>query len=208
MKELSLTLLGDGRGDRRLLPVISWLARQHLSRPVLSSWADLYFVHPKPEGLRARVLRTIQLYSPDVLVVHRDSEGQTVGDRIQEIQDAVRGLASPPIVHLVPVRMQEAWLLFDELAIRAAADNPNGAMALGLPPLSKLESVPDPKDLLFDCLRKASGLAGRRLQQFRRREGRAAHRVADLITDFSPLRVLPAFSSFEQEIKTVCKQIA
>jgi hypothetical protein len=49
--------------------------------------------------------------------------------------------------------MQEAWLLFDEAAIREASDNPNGEERMDLPALSSLEEILDPKELLRDLLR-------------------------------------------------------
>ena len=93
--------------------------------------------------------------------------------------------------------MTEAWLLIDEKAIRQAADNPNGTERLELPPIQKLESLPDPKQWLHEALVLASEKKGRRLQQFKRDLPSRIHRVAALIDDFSPLRRLPAFQQFE-----------
>jgi len=91
--------------------------------------------------------------------------------------------------------MQEAWFLFDEPAIRAAAENPHGTQPLGIPALGQLEALPDPKTLLVEILKRASGLQGRHLERFKHR--RAAHRLAELIDDFSPLRTLSAFRAYE-----------
>jgi hypothetical protein len=97
--------------------------------------------------------------------------------------------------------MTEAWLLFDEKALREAAGNPRGDHRLGFPPVSSLESVPDPKQTLHDLLRTASGRAGRRLKQFKGTD--AVRRLAELINDFSPLRALTAFQALEEEIRQV-----
>lgn len=110
----------------------------------------------------------------------------------------------PPAVCVVPVRMQEAWLLFDETAIRKAAGNPLGRQPLKLPDLSKLEDQPDPKTILYELLREASGLGSKRRNKLKVEE--IVHRVADLIDDFSPLRALPAFMALEQEIKQVIQE--
>lgn len=97
--------------------------------------------------------------------------------------------------------MTEAWLLLDESAIRRAAGNPNGREALRLPPLRRLEDVPDAKAVLRDLLITASGLAGpRRRKRLQRDLGVRVQRVAELISDFSPLRSLPAFEAFEAEL--------
>jgi hypothetical protein len=97
--------------------------------------------------------------------------------------------------------MQEAWLLFDEAAIRVAAGNRHGTMPLDLPPIDTLEHLPDPNRVLYDLLRAASGLTGRRRRQFRVQ--RSARRVAEFINDFSALRTLSAFNRLEADIEQI-----
>jgi len=94
--------------------------------------------------------------------------------------------------------MQEAWLLFDEGAIRRAAGNPRGTETLRLPRSAELEKLPDPKHALHSALKAASGLSGRRLRSFL--PHRAARLVGQYITDFSALRVLSAFAAFETDV--------
>lgn len=94
--------------------------------------------------------------------------------------------------------MTEAWLLFDEPAIRLAAGNPNGKIPLDMPQISIIEEIPDPKEFLFQMLREASGLSGRRLKKFNTGECRI--RITELISDFSPLRQLSAFQRLEIDI--------
>lgn len=67
---------------------------------------------------------------------------------------------------VVPVRMTEAWLLFDQLSIRAAAGNPRGVEELNLPKLDTIENIPDPKATLYKALTLASGLSTRRRSKF------------------------------------------
>ena len=97
---------------------------------------------------------------------------------------------------VVPVRMQEAWLLFDEAALRTAAGNPRGRQELQLPRLGDIERLPDPKAILRQIIRTASGLSGRRLHRLEV----STQRVAELIDDFTPLRALLAFQALEQEL--------
>ena len=82
--------------------------------------------------------------------------------------------------------MTEAWLLIEEAALRKAADNPKGSDRLEFPGIAQLEKIPA-KDVLYNLLRIASGYTGRRLKKFK--VERAAHRLADLIEDYSPLSV-------------------
>jgi hypothetical protein len=98
--------------------------------------------------------------------------------------------------------MMEAWLLFDAAAIRLAADNPHGQVRLNLPRLRELEQLVDPKKRLEELLCAASEKSGRRLEQFKRDIAGRVHRVAEVIDDFSPLRVLNAFREFEAETMT------
>ena len=101
--------------------------------------------------------------------------------------------------------MQEAWMLIDENAIRIAAGNPNGTVALRLPRLQEIENLAEPKNLLHELLRNASELTGRRLKKFSASAN--AHRVAELIEDWKPLRKLSAFIEFEAELDQVLAKL-
>lgn len=146
----------------------------------------------------------LQLYPCDLLFVHRDAESEDRETRVVEIRQHLDELADQTAICVVPVRMQEAWFLFDERAIRLASDNPGGRMTLSLPPLDRLESVADPKSVLFDLLYKASGLRSGRLHRFV--PALRLHRLAEIIEDFTPLRRLPAFRALEDEMKGVLAQ--
>lgn len=206
MSELRYTLLSDGSSDRALIPLLTWLLREHgVEWAIQSEWADLWRLPSKPRGLIERVVSSVELYPCDLLFVHRDAERDPHSIRVTEIQNAI-GDASrisiiPPVVCVVPVRMQEAWLLFDEMAIRRAAGNPNGHQPLRLPELSIVEDISDPKNELYNLLRKASGLKGRRLAHLV--ASRRAIQVSSFISDFAPLRALSAFNSLEGELHRV-----
>lgn len=206
MSELRYTLLSDGSSDRALIPLLTWLLQEHGVRwAIQSEWADLWRLPVKPRGLIDRIVSSVELYPCDLLFVHRDAERDPHSVRITEIQNAISDASRinviPPVVCVVPVRMQEAWLLFDEMAIRRAAGNPNGHQSLRLPELSTVESIPDPKNELYKLLRKASGLKGRRLDHLV--ASRRAIQVSSFIRDFAPLRALPAFNALEDELRHV-----
>ena len=169
-------------------------------------WADTRQAHlPHPATLTDRLRVALDLYPCNLLFVHRDAEREPRSHRVAEIQRALELLpaATPPpqAVCVVPVRMQEAWLLFDEMAIKYAAGNGAFRDSLDLPPLKELESLPDPKTTLHEALRRASNVRGRRLHTFP--VGQRARRVAELIDDFSPLRALPAFGALEHDVQNV-----
>lgn len=203
MDEVRYTLISDGPSDRALIPILTWVLREKgdVTR-VQAEWADLGRLPRPPKSLSDRILLAIDLFPCDLLFVHRDAERQEPKRRYEEIHSAIREAASQgfrtPAVCVVPVQMTEAWLLFDEVALRHAAGNPNGKNPLNLPELSKIEQIPNPKDILFQVLREASGLTARRLKKFNM--AGAQIRITELIADFSPLRSLSAFQELEKKI--------
>ena len=200
MKELRFSLVTDGSSDVALLPILRWLLRQHLPEYALQeTWADVrsFGLH----RLEDKIAKAIDFYPCDLLFVHRDAEREAKERRFAEVHQALDRAKPPvgiPVVCVVPVRMQEAWLLFDEGAIRQAAGNQNGRVSLSLPSLRRIEERPDPKEDLYALLRLASELHGRRLKSFP--ESQHARRVADYIEDYSPLRSLTAFAVLEEHL--------
>ena len=203
MQELRFTLVADGSSDMALLPILVWLLRRHFgSIPIQPEFADLRRLQNPPNELFERIAKSIELYPCDLLFVHRDAERESIEKRVREIRESVEQCAieAPPVVCVVPVRMQEAWLLIDESALRKAAGNPQGRQPLNVPDRNKLEDLPDPKQRLHDLLHQASGLRGRRLKRFIRDVGSYVHRVAEQIDDFSLLRELTAFRKVEDQV--------
>lgn len=209
MKELRYTLLSDGSSDSALIPVLTWLLQAHLvDCAIQHEWADLRRV-PKPlkDTFSKRIKLAVELYPCELLFIHRDAEKEPRQKRVDEIRKAKEEAGesvSVPTVCVVPVRMTEAWLLFNETALRRAAANPNGKHPLQLPDLTKLEDKPDPKELLYKLLGEASGLGSHRRKKLRVEE--LVHRVAEFIDDFASLRAMPAFKALEDELKQVIQQ--
>lgn len=171
MIELQYTLLSDGSTDRVLMPMLTWLLHEHLPNcAVQRDWADLRRLPKPPKTLHEKVQVTVQLYPCDLLFVHRDAETVSLQDRQSEVDEAVstacRTVVIPPAIAVIPVRMIEAWLLFDEQAIRTAAGNPNGSVDLGLPRPIEVESIPDPKDKLHHLILDATELGTHRRGRF------------------------------------------
>jgi hypothetical protein len=202
MSDLYLTLLTDGPSDAVLLRPLEWLLRQHV-RPnvqVQPQWADLRSLRRKPVGLADRIQRALELYPCDVLFIHRDAEKEDSSTRCAEIDRSATEAGAGHYVPVVPVRMTEAWLLFDETAIRRAAGNPNGHDPIPVPN-GDPEQFPNPKQILHQALQSASDLRGRRLRRFHVHQ--AVHLVGMYIDDFSPLRKLGAFQVLERNVEKV-----
>jgi len=210
MSSINCSLLTDGPSDIALLPILKWLMEEHLKSVIVRmEWADLTKLPQPPGSLVDKICSVIEIYPCNILFVHRDAESQPPDMRYEEIRQAVvlasqRGVFFQHIC-VVPVRMQEAWLLLDEWAIRRSAGNPNGPMGLDLPSAARIESIPDPKDLLYRILKTASGLHGRRLKKLR--PDILARDVSNHMRDFSCLRVLPAFQRLESDIQKIVRDI-
>ena len=203
MRLLRYTLVSEGSTDANLIPIINWTLEEVGKVELVQGVRAEFWRLPEPPGaLTARIINAVDLFPCDALFVHRDADREPAKNRHDEIRAAVevarQGSCRLPAVAVVPVRMLEAWLLFDELAIRSAAGNPNGQSPLNLPPLTRVEDRPDPKRDLREALRTASELSGRRLKKFN--TSTAFWRVVDFIRDFSPLRQLPAFRQFEKSV--------
>jgi len=202
LKTLRYTLVADGPSDAALLQVIDW-ALDQARPPWLESTRSAVFdgriYQEPPSGLANRIAAAIRDNPCDLMFVHRDAERDLPGKRLREIEEAlVQSSATVVSVPIVPIRMTEAWLLIDPVAICRAADNPSFAERLELPAIRGIEQLPNPKEVLRQYLLQAANLSGqRRRQQFKRRLSRRMHRVAGLIRDFSVLRQLSAYRAFE-----------
>ena len=212
MRRITFTLLSDGSSDRCLLPHIQWAIDEALTGETYqldAQWADLRGLLRSSNRLADRIRQAVDLYPCNLLFIHRDGEGQPHAQREREIADALRELNDLPLlvsVPLIPIRMQEAWLLIDERAIREAAGNPHGRSPLELPRIGQLEGILKPKAVLHAALRTASELSARRLQSFKP-EARA-FQVGDCIADFGPLRQLPSFQHFEAALRRALATVA
>ncbi|MCB1924724.1 MAG: hypothetical protein KDJ27_13460 [Gammaproteobacteria bacterium] len=203
MRRLDFTLLTDGSSDAVLVHPLTWLLEQnlqHLSVAVIGTWADLRRLPTPPKDLAGRVAAALDLYPCDILFVHRDAEAMPFDQRVDEIDNAVAQIANPH-VPVVPIRMQEAWLLFDEPALRRAAGNPSGRVNLQMPAVNQLESIPDPKQLLHALLLEAGELTGRRRKK--QRPSQQALRLGEIIQDYGVLRQLAAFRRTEERLLAI-----
>ena len=197
------TLLREGSSDANLIPVLDWLLRERGGLPLVQGQeAKPDRLPKKSEGLAEQIVAAVRYFGGDLLFIHRDADREPPDRRHDQIRREVEAARQAgfiePAVAVVPVRMMEAWMLFDETAIRKASGNPAGKISLNLPPLRKLEGLPDPKSSLKQALERASELRGRHLKKFL--ASRAVRLIPDFITDFSPLRQLPSFQRLEGTI--------
>lgn len=137
----------------------------------------------------------------DLVVLHRDSDSEGRPPRLAEI-DRAMGQVMPDVPHVpvIPIRMTKAWLLLDEAQIRRVAGAPNDKTALDLPRAGKVESLPDPKALLKTTLARASGLKGRRLEQFNNRFPQHRRLLLERIDPDGPIHDVPSWQDFNMDL--------
>lgn len=202
MQRFSATLVAEGSSDQVLLPFIEFLLDEHCDLPHATTFAS-----GLPAGaLAGRIATALNLYPCDILFVHRDADRSAVAERESEIRTAVEA-AAPAVkaVCIVPVRMTEAWLLTDVSAIRRAAGNPAGRVDLTLPVTSKIETLADPKNALFELLSRASELSGRRLKRLDL--NRSRRQISGFMDGYHLLRQLPSFQHLEAQVKSHFSQL-
>lgn len=205
MERKKYALIADGSSDRCLIPVIDFLLQKYFPNLIFEGeTADFSFLRERPTTLSQKIERTIEFYEPDWIFIHRDAEKednplQKRSDEIERAVGEVTSFGSKPYIKIIPIRMTEAWLLIDENAIRKAANNPNGTAEITLPGIRKLEDLADPKTLLFDLLKRASGLSGRKLDKLNLFKAR--YLVAEHVGDYSLLATLPSFQYLELQLK-------
>jgi hypothetical protein len=206
MVRLQYTLVADGPSDRALLHVIDWTIRAALSGRDCAIAARFAERESNPGDLEAKVRAALDAFPCDLLFIHRDAEKAAPSIRLAEVARAAVGARALSHVAVVPVRMTEAWLLVDPEAIRLAADQSSDAK-VSLPPVSRLETLPDPKHVLRQTLRDVAAKSGRHHRRFARDMNVRVQRVAAYTSDFSPLRVLPSFQTFEADTAKALKAL-
>lgn len=140
---------------------------------------------------------------PDLVFVHRDAEAVQPEDRVAEVMAAAlaAGIPESNVVPVIPVRMTEAWLLLDEMAIRRVAGRPNDPAALSLPQASAVESIADPKALLHDVLLRAGKPSGRRRRrQFERDFGRHRALLIQRLDIDGPVNHLGSWQRLKRDV--------
>ena len=207
MNDFKFTLIADGRTDDALIPILKWLLRNiginapELQLPILGNLRN------PPKKLQDKIVIALDLFPCDILFIHRDAESDEnpIENRTKEIRKAEKLVKKslPPIVCVIPIKMIESWLLFNEDAIRKVVGNPNGIQDLNLPKISEIEKITDPKARLEKLLIDAS---------FPNRRGKKVNipsnycvRVAEEIGDFEPLRNLLAFQELEKELENTLR---
>jgi len=197
---LSYVLIAEGSSDRALLPFINQCIRKKYQKDLNPIFAIFNSIAPKPRTILDKLKAAHALYpSANLFIIHRDSDNAGHNNREDEIVQAASKIHHcTPYIPIIPTTMTEAWLLVDERAIYKAVNNPNGTIKLSLPRINAIEKIKDPKNLLFDLFRQASGLTARRRSSLDLFECRQI--CAKNVTAFDRLENLGSFQKFSEKI--------
>ena len=181
--------MADGGTDRLLVPIIQWAI--HRLDP------DVEILEPEFRKRHGSVVDFLGGYESGVMLVfvHRDSENLSLQQRSREFE----AVTQPNVVPVVPVQMSEAWILFDGTAVAKAAGSPGSRVPV--PAIAEIEGISNPKERLDQLLFRAAGSpTGRHGQNFKRSIVDRRVSVAEYISDYAPLRHLPAFRRFQRSL--------
>lgn len=188
-RQLTYSVVADGGTDRLLVPIIQWAV--HQLDP------DVEILEPQFRKRSGSISKFLQTYDSEVMLIflHRDSENQTFHERLQEFES----IDASNVVPVIPVRMSEAWIIFNAEAIAQAAGYPQSLVST--PKLSEIESISDPKSRLDDLIVQAAGNpTGRTRKRLKQSMGKRRVAVSSYISDFSPLKQLHAFQAFQKSL--------
>lgn len=188
-RQLTFAVVADGKTDSLLIPIIEWAI--HRLDP------EVEILEPEFRQRSGSVAEFLIDYDSSAMLifVHRDAENRPHHARLAEFESVSR----MDVVPVIPVRMSEAWILFDESAIARAAGSPSAKISV--PRLSEIEGIAEPKNLLERLLFEAAGSpVGRRGKVFKRSLVERRVSVARHIGDFSPLESLSAFRRFQSAL--------
>lgn len=148
----------------------------------------------------------------NVFLVHRDADAPDPEPRHAEIRGAVEEIEGEADLQfewigVVPVQETEAWLLLNEGAIRTAAGNPNGRVALALPAAGRVEQLAAPKERLHELLLRASETAGRRRERFKRRVPGICRQLLRRLPLGGALENVPAWCRLRNEMRDTIQYI-
>ena len=207
MKTLTMTLFPEGATDARfltaLIPRVVVAMLHERGRQELDVLPPRVVFSKKEKRLDKIVDVAEQAYGSHLLLIHADADSQTAVPALRErIQPGVeKVLQSVPthelcrhIVPIVPIHMQEAWLLADGemLCDQIGTNVPLSALSIPAKP-HQIETLADPKTELKRIVDQATESRSRRRRPFD---------IGSLYTplgeriDLTKLGKLPAYQQF------------
>lgn len=204
--QIHFVFVGEGSSDDGLVMHLENLCIELGADEVTGVAIDFGRLRGQVGGTIEAKLRAAQVLEPgaDLFFIHRDSDGRDPSPRYREIEIAVAASGlSGEWVAVVPVQETEAWLLLDETAIRAAVGRPQGRCPLSLPVPGRVESIPNPKDLLMDVMVIAAEVSGRRLLRLRREFPKKRHYLLRQLKTNGSVTAVPSWTRMRDDLAHV-----
>lgn len=211
---LQIGITTEGSTDNRFLPFIVQKTFENL---LLSSTGEIELYEPIDLGkiygnFSDGLLEMSKKFEYfHVICVHcdadSDSEKKVLKNKIQPSLELIENEIQANcknIVAIIPIYMTESWMLSNPKLLASKIDSSMSYSDLGLPKISKIESISNPKQLITDAIR-ISVLNGRR------RNSRLS--ISQLYSPISKeikiedLRNLNSFISFEKRCEDVLKKL-
>ncbi len=217
MNVLTIAVYLEGSSDKALPILVQRVAQQMVNEHGWAErgWGDVdvlsplilnEFVTNEPPNLPARLLAAARFaHGYRILVIHRDADAATTdkAKRKNELalkrvkQASANGIAvCSAIVHLVPIREMEAWLLADPDALRKVFDLDADTDLSDVPKHAReVEAIRDAKQRLNQVMTRIAPNAN--LEDI-------YETLAEAIS-LERLRQLSAFQEFERDLKRVLR---
>lgn len=210
MLQVSFLLVCEGSSDAALVPHLEELCILCGADEVTGVAPDLALVPEVGHTVAAKVEVALRLEpGVDLIFVHRDADGLDPRPRRAEIEAALEPAHHPALsIPLVPVQTTEAWLILEETQIRRAADNPHGRSPLNLPRPEEVEGIRQPKEALFELLRTASELSGRRQRKFEKTLFRRRRRLLEELRCDGLVSRVPAWQRLKGDVEEALGRLA
>jgi len=198
---ITCVVVGEGSTEVYIQSVAEALVNRH--NPGLSlefkPGEGIHLSNPKGD-LRAKVQNAVDLYAPDLVLVHRDSDSnnaEQISARFAEIENACTGILIVK-VPVVPVRETEAWMLADKGAILEVV----GLKSLPLEAMKGYPGRPETvqaKERLHEVFRQCRSASGWKPNRIDTNED---HRqIRSVVKDLVDLDALPSFQKFKEDLQ-------
>lgn len=217
MKQLVLALYAEGSTDERFLPRIIQRTAEHLLAgygvEILDPFVVNGDIHSQDKKLQEKLVAAAkETQGYHILIVHQDADApdqdRALRERIQPGLDIVRQESDhhqQNIVPLIPVRMVEAWMLADPIALCQVIPGCSSPDELNLPQKSdQVEHISDPKAELKRIT--STYQARRRRSRWITYRAKIQERLADEIA-IERLKRVPAYQAFEQKFSQVLREL-
>lgn len=214
--QVMLGLLYEGTTDALFLKS---LVRRTFENVACECWGDVEILEPvdlktKTKQFVQEVLKAaeigLQEHGITVLCVHADADSETdetaykhkIEPAKKALQESTEVLCAN-LVPIVPVQMQEAWLLADLTELKRQIGTNKSDAELGLD--KRPETIADPKQAITDAIRIArEGLTKRRREDLKIGE---LYQPLGQSMSLSSLQKLPSYRKFEAHVRDAFREL-